>query len=268
VELQGRVSELERRGLGLAVITYDPVDSLARFASVKGITYALLSDEGSAVIEEYGIRNTGVEPGSRADGIPYPGTFVLDRAGQVVSRHFEPAYQIRHTASSLVVRGGTPLDSAADRGVRIEAPNLDLTVYASDETVAPGHRFSLVLDITPRELIHVYAPPQESYQAISLELEPVPGLERHPMTFPPSEEYHFVPLDERVQVYMRPFRLIQDVHFAVSDQLSAMSEHDSRPVTIRGTLSYQACDDRLCYPPEDVPVAWSVEIKGLESGVP
>ena len=28
---------------------------------------------------------------------------------------------------------------------------------------------------------------------------------------PPSEIYHFKPLDERVEVYQKPFRLVQDV---------------------------------------------------------
>jgi peroxiredoxin len=65
----------------------------------------LLSDAGSAVIKAYGIQNVSAQ-GAQA-GIPHPGTFMLDRAGRVTSRFFEPAYTDRSTVSSMMVRLGT-----------------------------------------------------------------------------------------------------------------------------------------------------------------
>jgi hypothetical protein len=64
--------------------------------------------------------------------------------------------------------------------------------------------------------MHVYAPPQQSYRAIALAMVPRDDVVFHPMRFPESETYHFEPLNERVQVYERPFPLIQDVTLAVS----------------------------------------------------
>jgi hypothetical protein len=32
-------------------------------------------------------------------------------------------------------------------------------------------------------------------------------------------------------------------------------------VTVAGTVNYQACDDRVCYPPESAPVMWTVLVK-------
>jgi peroxiredoxin len=46
VELQGRVEQLERDGLGLVAISYDSTDVLAGFARQRGITFPLLSDAG------------------------------------------------------------------------------------------------------------------------------------------------------------------------------------------------------------------------------
>ena len=50
MELQGRVGELDKQGLGLAVISYDSRETLADFATRHRITYPLLSDQGSATI--------------------------------------------------------------------------------------------------------------------------------------------------------------------------------------------------------------------------
>ncbi len=37
-----------------------------------------------------------------------------------------------------------------------------------------------------------------------------------------------------------------------------------QPLTVRGTVHYQACDDRLCFPPDAVPVSWTLELAPLE----
>jgi hypothetical protein len=34
-----------------------------------------------------------------------------------------------------------------------------------------------------------------------------------------------------------------------------------KSMTIRGTLDYQACDDRLCYPPRSIPVSYTVRLQ-------
>ena len=60
MELQGRLDQLKRQGLGLVAVSYDPVPILADFTARRGITFPLLSDQGSAVIKQYGILNTTV----------------------------------------------------------------------------------------------------------------------------------------------------------------------------------------------------------------
>jgi len=36
-------------------------------------------------------------------------------------------------------------------------------------------------------------------------------------------------------------------------------------MTIRGTLDYQACDDRICFTPKSVPVAYTVKLRQLDT---
>jgi peroxiredoxin len=57
VELQGRLKELQDKGLGLAAISYDSPEMLAAFSKQRGITFPLLSDRGAATIKAYGILN-------------------------------------------------------------------------------------------------------------------------------------------------------------------------------------------------------------------
>ena len=55
------------------------------FSDEYGIEYDLLSDAGSAVIREFGILNSIIDPegpmAERFYGIPFPGTYVVDGAG-------------------------------------------------------------------------------------------------------------------------------------------------------------------------------------------
>jgi peroxiredoxin len=130
VELQGRHKELQAQGIGLATISYDSREVIAAFSKQHGITYPMLSDQGSATIKRYGILNTVVaeafgpnkdDPAVKADvakyisivnpspnmqGIAFPGTFMLDRRGRVTSRFFEDFYIERNTVSSVMKRLG------------------------------------------------------------------------------------------------------------------------------------------------------------------
>jgi len=123
VELQRRSEEIRKTGFGLAAISYDPVTVLADFATRRGISFPLLSDVGSRVIREYGILNATVPPTNRDQyGIPFPGTFFVDRSGVVTSRVFENAYQERDTIASVMVRLGHDF---APAGTRVTASHLE-----------------------------------------------------------------------------------------------------------------------------------------------
>jgi len=55
VELQRNLPDFERNNIAVFGISYDPVDVLTRFAGAHGVTFPLLSDEGSKVIRELGM---------------------------------------------------------------------------------------------------------------------------------------------------------------------------------------------------------------------
>ena len=287
MELQGQVEELEALGLGVVAISYDTEAVLAEFAGRSGITYPLLSDDDSAAITAFGILNTvakeglgenAEDPAVKADveqyvsvfganamivGTPFPGTFVIDREGQVTSRFFENFYRERNTAAAIMLRLGTDMNPVA--GVTGETPHLRITASQSNPEITVGARFSLILDIVPKPNMHVYAPGADEmgYRIIKFALAENPIARAAPLEYSSHEIYHFEPLDERVPVYQKPFRLLQDVVIAGTPEIEEMMR-ELEVVIFTGQLEYQACDDTLCFDPVTVPLSWTVTPTALD----
>ena len=70
MELQERHRDLARAGADVFAVSYDPVPILASFAERYGITYALLSDEGSRMIRSLGLLNTHIDEQAAHYGRP------------------------------------------------------------------------------------------------------------------------------------------------------------------------------------------------------
>ena len=71
------------------------MDVLSGFSNRRQITYALLSDPRSQVIDRYGLRDPQYPPGNRAYGVPRPIIFVLDRQGTIKVKLFEESFTKR-----------------------------------------------------------------------------------------------------------------------------------------------------------------------------
>ena len=281
------MAELEAAGLGVAAISYDSEDVLADFSLRRGITFPLLSDDGSAVITAFGILNTvaaeGVGPnaddpdvvadvakyvsafGANAGivGAPFPGTFMLDSEGRVSSRFFETPYRERNTTSNVLLKTGLNLSPIA--AIEGKTPHLKATAYPSDPVVVAGTRFSVAVDVEPVKDMHVYAPGAESmgYRVVGLNLAPSPYARFEPVEYPASEIYHFEPLDQHVPVYQQPFRLLQEVVISATSQ----TQQDLKSLdalTLTGSLDYQACDHEVCYPPTSLPLTFTLKLEALD----
>jgi peroxiredoxin Q/BCP len=96
-QLQTDLKQVEDAGLQIVGISYDSVEPLKQYTDKNKGGYLLLSDAESKTIDAYGIRNTELKSGSRMDGIPHPGTFLIDREGIVRAKLSEAGYKIRHT---------------------------------------------------------------------------------------------------------------------------------------------------------------------------
>jgi hypothetical protein len=145
---------------------------------------------------------------------------------------------------------------AARQGTAIDSKYLTLTPSATS-LAHGGARVTLDLAVVPKPKIHVYAPGQPDYMPISLTLESAPAYKpAGDPRYPKPETLFFKPLNVRFKVYSRPFRIAQDIIVAPESRTRRPEES----LVVRGKVSYQACDDLVCYLPVDVPVAWTLRI--------
>ena len=284
MELESQADELRERGYGIAVVSYDSREATAAFSEANDISFPLLSDVGSETIRRFELLNPVPEwafgdnaddPAVQADiatyvsvfnptenmiGMAFPGTFMLDTDGRVTSRYFENSYIERNTVSSIVVRVGEA--EVPVRAAELQMPQLELTTYATEPTIAPGNRFAVVLDIEPHEDMHVYAPGAADYRVVGLRVESEAPLVELPMSYPASVDYYFEPFDETVPVYLEPFSLVQELILDGSLEAQA-ALRGQESITVDGTFEYQACSETICYPPEELELSWTIPLREL-----
>ena len=144
---------------------------------------------------------------------------------------------------------------------RAETPHLTLSTSSSVAVAAPGTRLSLWVDVTPKPKMHVYTPEQKDYIPIELSIAADEAFKVLPPVFPKSEKYFFAPLKETQLVFSKPFRIVQDITVNDSGPVRQRAGTAGATLTIKGTLRYQACDDKVCYVPQSVPLEWSVGLR-------
>jgi peroxiredoxin len=94
VQLQKDIADIEATGTQVVGVSYDSIEVLRNFAEPAGISFPLLSDEGSKTIREFGIHFR--------DGLPHPGTYLIDEKGIVRAKFFREGYRERHDNSELI----------------------------------------------------------------------------------------------------------------------------------------------------------------------
>jgi hypothetical protein len=126
----------------------------------------------------------------------------------------------------------------------------------ADLAARPGAKATLFVDVTPNPNIHVYAPGAKDFIPITVKFEnggsAASAVRIGKLTYPKSDVMTFA--DEKVPVFEKPFRLTQEVTLAAS-----LKPGDAVP--IKASVDYQACDDKVCYPPESIPVTWTLTVR-------
>ena len=99
-DLEKSLKAIEASGVQLVAISYDSPATNTAAAAKLGLTLPLLSDTGSKVIDAYGIRNK--EASGRADGIPHPVVFIVDRKGVIRVKLMRDGYRERPESAEIV----------------------------------------------------------------------------------------------------------------------------------------------------------------------
>jgi hypothetical protein len=182
----------------------------------------------------------------------HPGWYVLDARGVIVSKYFDD--HARYTPASILVHqfGWTPPEPATE----VTGKQLTAMAGASDATVAPGERVTLILDIDLNPNMHVYAPGVAGYIPIDWKMPESQTAAVQPAIFPRSQKLYLKAIGETVPAYRGHFRLTRDITIPPEDQLRPALDASGRFI-LPGSLRYQACDDRVCYIPQELHLAWT-----------
>ena len=111
---------------------------------------------------------------------------------------------------------------------------------------------SLFVDVVPNPGIHVYAPGAKDYRPIAVTMNPQKSVIFADLKYPKSELMDFA--GEQVPVYQTAFRLEERATVGTGPKTGST-------LTLTASLMYQACDDRVCYIPETVPVHWAISVR-------
>jgi hypothetical protein len=261
VELQRFEAEFRRQGLGVAVITYDTSAIIADFAQRQKITVPILADPQSKAIRDFGVLNTAVPEDHLWHGVPYPGTFIVDAGGLVKSKYFEERYQDRYAAPTILLREFGSVTGSRETAVRTE--HLDMKYYATTDLAHPNERVTLVVEFLLPAKMHVYTPEVKNYIPINFKITPSQNFAARPTDYPKGKLMMLPAINEIVPVYEGRFQITQDIVLAGSNVLQPLIAA-GQPVKVQGTLRYQACDDKICYLPQTIPMEWTLRLQGLE----
>jgi len=231
-------------------ISYDSPEILKHFADRLEITYPLLSDADSKIIRSFGILNTNIEEDHMFYGIPFPGTYIVDASGNVVSKYFEQYHRQRFTADTILLK---EFGLGADRKTEISTDHMKIIAFASQYDVRPGNRFSIILDIELPENMHIYAEGAEGYKVASLNIGENPALLIHDPDYPDSKIMYLEAIKESVPIYERKVRISRDVTLSPGYRPSDL--------VVSGTLDYQACDETFCFLPAEIPLTFELKVQ-------
>lgn len=98
--MQKELKALTDAGVVVVGISYDSVAILDKFSKQAKLEFPLLSDPDHKVIEAYGLTNK--EAKGRIEGVPYPGTMILDKDGVIRAKLFFDGYKDRHPPTEIV----------------------------------------------------------------------------------------------------------------------------------------------------------------------
>lgn len=248
--------------MAVFAISYDPVTVLADFSAAHGISFDLLSDEGSQVMERLGLLNRhvagqqaffGMPVKDRHRGIPYPGTFVLDERGVVTARHFEQSYRERPSGEYLLHELDGEVPAAAVREAARDE-GIEFTARSASGRFRPLQKSLLQLRIALAPGRHAYvAPVPPGYAALAVEVEPQEGVRGWSPRLPAGSAHRVRGLDEEFHVVEGVIDLAVPCMIAgrryLVDGRPRPEPLDNPAATVVLRVTYQTCTDHQCSAP-------------------
>ncbi len=120
--------------------------------------------------------------------------------------------------------------------------------------VAPGGVTTLWVDVTPHRSVHVYAAGANEFQPVALAVFKAASVVPGKVSYPKPDVATAQGSVGDVPAYSKMFRIALPVTVAKTARAGDR-------LVVSGVVTYQACDDRLCYPSSTASVTWSIAVE-------
>ena len=229
------------------------MDVLARFAATHGVTFPLLSDEGSRVIRQLGMLDEQVyehhaafgitDRQDRFWGVPYPGEFLLDERGVVTQKRFQKNYRERETSRTILEQGFGIEASLHGPEARSEVGGVAVSAFLDAGEYRIYQRLRVNVEVVVPSGWHVYGLPiPEGYVPLSVSVAPVEGLEVGEPVLPAPHPLRVEGLEEQFFVH----------DGKVSVAVPAVFTKNVGDQTLHVEVRFQACSSDQCQRPNGV----------------
>jgi hypothetical protein len=227
------------------------VDTVGRFADLRGITFPLLADEGGAAIGELGLIDPNMKrhharyatrPLSQYSGTALPGVFVIDEDGTVVEKRFHENRMERDAPATILEEALQIAVPPVLAPVTTTDSVVTGTIYLDSPAYSRWQRHLLTVQLSIEDGWHVYsrdtAPP---YHPLSVEISASPDVIVGTPSFPDPEQVLLEELDETAMVHTGNVRMTLPVTAGV--------KRGTGPIEVGVTVRYQACSSSDCLLP-------------------
>lgn len=233
--------------MALYALSYDHADALADYARAHQVTFPLLSDPDSEIIERFGILNTMIDPDDHPwHGIPYPGAYVTDADGLITAKFFESSLQFRPSAEQLRRAALGEELHLPPMAAASESVEYDITLDGDVLHASVFH--DLVVRLAVPDGQHLYGEPvPEGMVATSVDVDPDLGLVTKPATLPPTTPLTLATTGETLYVFDGDVTIRTPIAH-LSRSLTQLDD-GSHVLRVTGTIKWQSCDDHVCHLP-------------------
>jgi thioredoxin:protein disulfide reductase len=152
----------------------------------------------------------------------------------------------------LIVAAFVLAPLASDAQMR--RPRATVTPIVEASAVHPGTTVRVALQVALPDNLHVQSdrPRDPTLIPTVLTIDPPPGVTLRGIAFPPAMDLEQEGQDEPLAVF--------ENRFAIGAELAIAADAPLGPLTVPARLRYQACDDKLCYPPVTAEVEWILQL--------
>jgi hypothetical protein len=242
-------------GVKLYALSYDEPDAIADYATANGVTYTMLSDPDSAVINDFGILNTSIPPDDHPwYGIPFPGAYAIGADGTITAKFFEHNFAVRSGPEQMLAAA---LGQAFEVEAAAPVEQVSVEISFEGDKLPMGVTREIVATFRVPSGQHLYADPVPvGLVAATIQITDSPGILTYTALAPATSPLTLAGSGDTLQVYEGDVVL----RLPVAQNARAMEKVDGvRTVTVSGTVCWQACDENECGLPASQDFSFQVE---------